>query len=196
MTDNSNPSETPSNQLSSEEWTALMHRLTQQAEYSLWWMRKGTASADDTVMSTLRTYLRQANKGELPPPSDSDSLWPILEKQLVRKIDKARAAQQYKKNKMAVRYSEMSPLMDGRSAETAFLEKSASPEQVEAYVGQAIQLLEESISEKELLQIARLKLECYSTDEIAEATGLSGHQVQRRLIKIRAALSKGGVNDE
>ncbi|QDS97076.1 ECF-type sigma factor [Adhaeretor mobilis] len=181
---------------SSEEWAALMHRLAQQAERSLRWMRKGIVSTEDTVMSTLRTYLRQTKEGELPPTDDPDSLWPILEKQLNRKIDKARASQQYKKNKLALRYSEMPLLTDGRSAETAFFDKSASPEQVEAYVAEALGLLKDSIKDDELLKIARLKLEGYTPAEIVKATGLGEHKVRRRLLKIRSALSKGDVIDE
>jgi len=192
MSGSSKPSPTSvgeSAELSSAEWSALMHRLTRQAEYSLWWMRKGIANTDDTVMSTLRTYLRQANAGQLPPPTDPDSLWPILEKQLERKIDKAQKSQTYKKNKMARRYSEMPPLLDGRSAETAFFDNSTSPEDVEQYVAEALQLLSDVIHDKELLQIARMKLECYTTEEIAEANRLSEHQVRRRLSKIKTALS-------
>lgn len=176
-------------EISPAEWSALMHRLAQQAERSLWWMRKGTVSADDTVMSTLRTYLRQTKEGELPPPTDPDSLWPELERQLTRKIDKASATQRYLKNKRAVRYSEMAPRLDGRPAESAFTGHSASPEDVEAYVEQAIGLLAESIDDETLLRIARLKLECHTTTEIADQTGLSEHQVRRRLSQIRALIA-------
>lgn len=183
-----------SGELSAAEWSALMHKLARQAERSLWWMRKGTVSADDTVMSTLRTYLRQADTGELPPPSDPDSLWPVLEKQLSRKIDKAAATQRYLKNKRAVRYSEMAPQLDGRPAETGFSHPGTSPEDVEAYVEQALSLLSEEIADEQLLRIARLKLECHTTAEIAEIIELSEHQVRRRLSQIRGllALSREG----
>lgn len=176
-------------EISPAEWSALMHRLAQQAERSLWWMRKGTVSADDTVMSTLRTYLRQTKEGELPTPTDPDSLWPELERQLTRKIDKASATQRYLKNKRAVRYSEMAPRLDGRPAESAFTDGGASPEDVEAYVEQALGLLAESIDDETLLRIARLKLECHTTAEIADQTGLSEHQVRRRLSQIRALIA-------
>lgn len=185
----------PDDKLSTEEWSALMHLLAKQAEHSLRWMRKGTASTDDTVMSTLRTYLRQANQGELPPPTDPDSLWPVLEKQLERKIDAAKATQGYKKNRMAVRYSELAPSADGLAAENAFVSQSTSPEQVEAYVDQAMQLLTETIEEEELLRIAQMKLECYSVEEIAETTGLSDHQVRRRLARIKAVLRTPEATD-
>ncbi|TWT48933.1 ECF-type sigma factor [Botrimarina hoheduenensis] len=180
------PDETPA--ISSAEWSALMHKLARQAERSLWWMRKGTVSADDTAMSTLRTYLRQTDSGELPPPSDPDSLWPVLEQQLTRKIDKAAATQRYLKNKKAVRYSEMTPQLDGRPAETGFSQQGKSPEDVEAYVAQALSLLSEEIADEHLLQIARLKLECHTTAEIAQTMELSEHQVRRRLAQIRGLL--------
>lgn len=176
--------------ISAAEWSALMHKLARQAERSLWWMRKGTVNADDTVMSTLRTYLRQADQGELPPPTDADSLWPELERQLTRKIDKAAATQRYLKNKRAVRYSEMAPQLDGRPAEAGFAQTATSPEEVEAYVEQALQMLTDQIADEPLLAIARLKLECYTTAEIAQQTGLSEHQVRRRLSQIRALLAK------
>lgn len=177
-------------EISATEWSALMHRLAREAERSLWWMRKGAVSADDTVMSTLRTYLRQANSGELPPPTDPDSLWPVLERQLTRKIDKASATQRYLKNKRAVRYSEMATRLDGGPAESGFADGHSGPEDIEAYVGQALALLSESISDEALLLIARLKLECYTTAEIAERTSLSGHQVRRRLAQIRGVLAE------
>lgn len=179
-----------SGELSAAEWSALMHKLARQAERSLWWMRKGTVSADDTVMSTLRTYLRQADTGELPPPSDPDSLWPVLEKQLSRKIDKAAATQRYLKNKKAVRYSEMAPQLDGRPAESAFAQSGASPEDVETYVEQALSLLSEEIADEQLLQIARQKLECHTTAEIAQTLELSEHQVRRRLAQVRGLLAQ------
>lgn len=182
------PNDAP-REISAAEWAALMRRLAREAERSLWWMRKGAVSADDTVMSALRTYLRQADTGELPPPTDPDSLWPVLEKQLTRKIDKASAAQRYLKNKRAVRYSEMAARLDGGPAEAGFTDNAASPEDVEAYVAEALALLTESITDEVLLRIARLKLECYTTDEIAQLTGLSDHQVRRRLSQIRGLLA-------
>lgn len=185
--------ETPA--ISAAEWSALMHKLARQAERSLWWMRKGTVSADDTVMSTLRTYLRQADSGELPPPRDPDSLWPILEKQLSRKVDKAAATQRYLKNKKAVRYSEMAPQLDGRPAEAGFAQTATSPEEIEAYVEEALQMLTDQIDDEPLLAIARLKLECHTTAEIAQQTGLSEHQVRRRLSQIRGLLAKRGGED-
>lgn len=181
--------------ITAAEWSAMMHRLARQAERSLWWMRKGTVSADDTVMSTLRTYLRQADEGELPPPTDPDSLWPELERQLTRKIDKAAATQRYLKNKRAVRYSEMAPQLDGRPAEAGFAQTGTSPEEVGAYVEQALQMLTEQIADEQLLAIARLKLECYTTAEIAKQTGLSEHQVRRRLSQIRSLLAKREGDD-
>lgn len=181
--------------LSPAQWSALMHRLARQAERSLWWMRKGTVSADDTVMSTLRTYLRQADLGELPPATDPDSLWPVLEKQLSRKIDKAAATQRYLKNKRAVRYSELATQRDGRPGESTFAAQENSPEDVEAYVEQALKLLDQSIADEMLLKIARLKLECYTTAEISQATGLSEHQVRRRLTQIRALLTEHPGSD-
>ena len=185
----------PQGGLTAAQWSALRQRLTSQAERALWWMRKGTVSADDTAMSTLRTYLRQSRDGELPPPTDPDSIWPILQQQLDRKVDKAAATQRYKKNKMAVRYSEMATLVDGRAAETAFVDGPFSPDDVEAYVAEALQLLTDSIDEEDLLKIARLKLECHCTEEIAELTSLSEHQVRRRLSRIRALLSEARQAD-
>jgi hypothetical protein len=175
--------------LSNTEWEALMRRLSLQAQRSLWWMRKGAVSVDDTVMSTLRTYLRQSNAGDLPPPTDPDSLWPVLERQLLRKIDKAAATQRYLKNKRAVRYSEMAPLVDGRSAESEFAAAGDGPEDIEAYVAAALGLLSEAIQDKQLLQIARMKLECHTTAEIAVETELSEHQVRRRVSQLRRLLS-------
>ncbi|WP_218932527.1 hypothetical protein [Adhaeretor mobilis] len=40
----------------------------------------------------------------------------------------------------------MAPQLDGRPAEAGFAEPTASPEDVEAYVGQAMNLLTDSIS--------------------------------------------------
>ncbi|QDS99322.1 ECF-type sigma factor [Adhaeretor mobilis] len=195
----SNPDHDPSHntprEISPAEWSALMHRLTTQAERSLWWMRKGTVSTEDTVMSTLRTYLRQTNEGELPPSTDPDSLWPELERQLTRKIDKAAATQRYQKNKRAVRYSELAPQHDGRAAEGSFTDAAASPEDVEAYVAQALQLLSDSIADEELLQIARFKLECHTTADIAQRLRLSEHQVRRRLAQIRGLLEPAREGD-
>lgn len=185
----------PKNELTAAQWSALLHSLSQQAEHALRWMRKGTANTEDTVMSTLRTYLRQANLGKLPLPTDPESLWPVLQKQLERKIDAAKATQSYKKNRMAVRYSELTPRLDGSAVESFFTSRNTSPEQVEAYIAQSMRLLTDTIKDEELLQIARMKLECYSLDEIAGATGLSGHQVRRRLSKIKAALEKSEVGD-
>lgn len=188
-----NPS--PREELSAEAWSALMHALTRQAEHAMWWMRKGAVNAEEAVMSTLRTYLRQADEGELPPPTDPDSLWPVLQKQLERKIDAARATQRYKKNRMLVRYSELAPAKDGVAAENAFAAKSVSPEQVEAYVAEALNLLSEQIDNESLLLIARMKLERYSLAEIAEQTGLTEHQVGRRLRKIKTLLRDGEADD-
>lgn len=89
----------------------------------------------------------------------------------------------------------MAPQLDGRSAEAGFAQAPTSPEDVEAYVEEALQMLVDQIADEELLAIARLKLECYTTDEIAEQTGLSEHQVRRRLSQIRALLAKREGDD-
>lgn len=176
-------------EIGDEAWSALVDRLSRRAQQALWWVRRGDASADDAVMSALRTYLRQANQGELPPPTDPDNLWPVLTDQLKRKLDKARLSQHYKKNKMALRFSELPALEDGGPAETSFQDFSEGPDEVEQYVAQALRVLAEAVADEELLRIARMKLECYQTPEIAEATGLTEHQVRRRISKIRTLLS-------
>jgi len=181
------PGRGPNTDLTDAQWAALVDRLTRYARQALWHIRKGTGDFDDAVLSTLRTYLRQQKAETNPPSNDPEDLWPLMKEQLKRKIDKLRHQQRYASNNFRRDGDLADPtLADATSA--GFLDSRSGPEDVERYIQEALQTAAELIDDESLLKLARLKLESYSTAEIAELLDMSEHKVRRRVSKIRTLL--------
>ncbi|MEO0531277.1 MAG: ECF-type sigma factor [Planctomycetota bacterium] len=177
----------------------MVKRLTARARSVLWHCRRGVMDPHDAVMSTLRTYLRQAAEGEVVPPEDKDGLWGELERNLKRKLDKVRHSQGYKINRNTLRYSELENAEDGYLLDAALSGREPTSDEVETYIDRTMRSLEWRIDDPELYRVARMKIESYSTSEIAEATGKSEHQVRRRVSQIRRLLraddADGGTDE-
>lgn len=184
----------PEDDLTPEQWSALIYRLSELAQKVIWWIRKGPANPEETVSSALRTYWRQATEGERPMLSDPDELWPVLRELLYRKIGAARDSQKYRKNQ-AARFSELAPSADGTTPEGRISSSGLRPENVDAFLREIDQLFVETLKDEVHLKVARQKLQGHTNGEIAEELGLSEHQVQRIVQKVRAALSRSEGSD-
>jgi len=185
------PNDDPGTDLSDAQWAALVDRLTRYARQALWHIRKGTGDFDDAVLSALRTYLRQQETETKPPSNDPEDIWPLLTEQLKRKIDKLRHQQGYASNNFR-RDGDLTDPTLGNATSAGFLDLRSGPEDVERYIQEALQTAAELIDDQSLLKLARLKLESYSTAEIAELLDMSEHKIRRRVSKIRSLLR---VND-
>lgn len=180
--------------LGDAQWATIVDRLTRYARQALWHVRKGTGDYDDAVLSTLRTYLRQQSAAQISSTNDPDDIWPLLKEQLKRKIDKVRHQQRYASNNFQ-RDGDLADPSDLSATSAGFLDVTLGPDDVERYIQEALDTTAELIDDQELLQIARLKLESYTTEEIANLLNLSEHKVRRRVSKIRALLRADGHGD-
>ncbi|TWT67030.1 ECF sigma factor [Posidoniimonas polymericola] len=191
----SSDNDSPSGDLTPEQWEALIYRLSEIARSAMWWMRKGSVDSDQTVSSTLRTYWRQVTEGQRPMLSTSEELWSELRFLLNQKIKAAKDSQKSLKNQ-AARFSELAPSDDGTSPEGSISSSGLGPKNVDAFLREIDLLFVEVLKDEVQLKVARLKLQGFTNAEIAKDLGLSEHQVQRMVQKIRAALSRSEGSDD
>lgn len=175
-----------STDISDREWELYRERMTRIASWSLRNLRRGTGGPEDAVQSALRTFLNHSSDEEFP--DDASDVWNLLHHHLKRKISKYANQPRSRKNK-AIRMGDLATDAELASWKEHFATSNISPEEVEDFVRAAVESLEEIIADPELRQIACLKLECFTHEEIVEIMpGMSVDKVSRRLSRIRQLL--------
>jgi hypothetical protein len=171
-------------------WQEYINEMTEIAQWSFYSVRRSIGDHDDAVMSAVRTVLRRQREENLQLPSDPDDIWPILKEHLVRKIDRYRHQVHYKKNQ-ALRQGDLATEEQENLWRDLFMSRNQSPEAVEEYIREAMEIVKQKIHDEELQQIALKKFQGYSNEEIcALLPNLSETQLSRRLTEIRRQLRK------
>lgn len=174
-------------------WQKYLRTMTAWATRALRHVRETTGDFNDVVTSAVRTHLRRQQAGEAPPPANTDELWDLLKQALNRKIVKYRHSGRARKNQ-AVRQADVSDETQLQLWEAGFADHNPTPEQVEDYVQQALQVVRDATPDPQLQEIARLTLMSYLPAETAQQLGLSVHQVRRRLEDLRRLIERQGAD--
>jgi len=169
-------------------WSHFYVRLVGLARRKLRGVARRAVDEEDIVLSAFETFFRRAREGQFPRLQDRDDLW-----QLLVKITERKALNQ-------LRYEGRKKRGSGKlRGESAFLDKNASsrkagigqvvsPEptpEFAALVSESFQRLLDLLADDELREIALLKLEGHTNQEIAARTGRSLPTIERRLRLIR-----------
>jgi RNA polymerase sigma factor (sigma-70 family) len=168
-------------------WERYFHRLLGLARKKL----KGTpcraADEEDVVQSAFKSFFLGIGRGRFPELSDRHSLWPLLVLITARKaLDLREHNRRQKRGGGEVR---------GDSALTgpsgcAGLEQVLSSEPTPAFAAQvadACRRLLGLLKDPRLRQVAELKMEGYTNQEVAKMIGRSVPTVERKLARVRAA---------
>ena len=158
------------------------HELLALANQRLPRSRRRSFDADDVVQSAFASMFRRAKEGAFAELQDRDNLWRLLVTMVRRKTFNAvrgETAQRRGGGRVAGESgfdanSLVDPAQDQPTPELA------------AVMHESLAILLERLSDEELQQIALLKLEQYTDDEVAQRIGRSRATVERRLRLIRS----------
>ena len=179
-------------------WEEYFHQVVRLAKNRLAERFRRMADEEDIALSVFNSFYAGAAKGHFPDLSSRENLWRILAVLTARKVaDHVQSERRQKRGGGDVR------------GESVFISESQR-RGLEQFSGVredapdfAMQLAEEadgmiSMLDESLQPIARLTLDGFSSNEIAEQTGINIRAVQRRLKRVREEWSQrlGGVTDE
>jgi RNA polymerase sigma factor (sigma-70 family) len=164
-------------------WERYFGRLVTFARGKLQGVSRRAEDEEDVALSAFHSFCQAAQR--FPQLKNRDDLWQVLVMLTARKAYQERREQQALKRGGAVD-------ADGpRAAGTAAVEldeivgDEPTPE-FAASVAEQFEVLLAKLPEPELRQIARLRLEEYTTQEIAEQLGIAERSVRRKLVLIRS----------
>jgi RNA polymerase sigma factor (sigma-70 family) len=170
-------------------WERYFGRLVTFARGKLHGVPRRAADEEDVALSAFHSFCQAAER--FPQLNNRDDLWQVLVMLTARKAYQERREQQALKRGGSID-------ADGpRAAGTAAVEldeivgAEPTPE-FAASIAEQFEALLAKLPEPELRQIARLRLEEYTTEEIAEQLGIAERTVRRKLTLIRSYWENDG----
>jgi RNA polymerase sigma factor (sigma-70 family) len=165
-------------------WERYFPRLIDLARAKLRGTPLGAADEEDVALSAMHTFFQAASRGRIPQLENRDDLWRTLVLITAGKaIDQRRRAQSLKRG--GARRGEERP---AGTADFQALEEVIGTEPDPAFAAQLadeFQRLLARLSDDRLREIALLKLEGHTHEEIADRLACSLRSVNRRLTLIR-----------
>lgn len=169
-------------------WQQYYEKLISVARRRLRGMPRRQLDEEDIVVDAMNSLFAGVQAGRFPDLNDRNDLWKILLTITARKAAKAiRANVAQKRGGGALRGESVfvRPGDDGDGAGIAnVLGREPSPEFADEVVRQCEELLGD-LDDPVLTQIAALKLEGYTHEDIAERLGIAVRSVERKLARIR-----------
>jgi len=170
-------------------WGHFYSRLVALACRRLRDLPRRAADEEDVVLSAFETFLRRAQDGQFPRLHDRNDLWQLLVTITERKaLNQVRDLTRQKRGGGMVR-GESAFLNSEASAEGAGIDQVVAPEPTPEFAAAMTEGLCRLLGllDNDLRQIALLKLEGHTNEEIGAIVGRSVPTVERRLRLIRDA---------
>ena len=178
-------------------WQRYFSRLVRFARRKLGDLPHRTFDEEDVALSAMFSFCRGLEEGQFEHLADRDELWKLLVTITARKI--------YAQQRHAMREKRGGGRVRGESA----FQRAAADEDLANGIGEvlgrepspelAIMLVEntqhllDGLGDESLSQIARMKLEGWSNEEIAERLGCVRRTIERKLERIREKWTKIGL---
>lgn len=169
-------------------WDRYFGRLVRLAGSRLPGHARRAFDEEDIALSAFRSFCDRAGRGQFPRMDDRDDLWRVLSTITTRKaVDTVRHQTRQKRGggrllgESAVGRGEDG----GAEGLSRFLSREPTPEEAAQFADQCDGLFAR-LEDPVLKEIARRRLEGYSSEEIAAGLGTSARTVDRKLGLIRA----------
>ena len=178
-------------------WERYFDRLVRLARAKLGAMPRGAADEEDVALSAFHSFCQGAARGRFPRLDDRDNLWRLLVTITARKaLDQVRRQARQKRGGGRVL---VGSAQAGGEDDTdgAGLEQVVGQEptpQFAAMVADECRRLLAALDDETLRQVALLRMEGYSDQEIAARVDCSLRTVSRKLALIRKAWLREGAS--
>ncbi|HLN30337.1 MAG TPA: ECF-type sigma factor [Gemmataceae bacterium] len=172
-----------------ELWERYFRRLVGLARSKLQGLARRAADEQDVALSVFDTFCRNVQEGRFPQLADGEDLWRLLVFLTARKAARLRRDEGRLK-----RGGGKQALADGSAA--ACLEELLSREptpEFAAEVAESCQRLLAALADAQLEEVARCKMEGYTTAEIAQRLKCSSRSIKRKVRLIRNLWEKEGL---
>jgi len=178
-------------------WERYFDRLVRLARAKLGAMPRGAADEEDVALSAFHTFCQGAARGRFPRLDDRDNLWRLLVTITARKaLNQVRRQARQKRGGGRVL---VGSAQAGGEDDTdgAGLEQVVGQEptpQFAAMVADECRRLLVALDDEMLRQVALLRMEGYSDEEIAARVDCSLRTVSRKLALVRKAWLREGAS--
>ena len=165
-------------------WQRYFRRLVSLAHKKLQRGPRQMADEEDVALSAFDSFCRNAEQGRFPRLNDRDSLWRLLVTFTLRKAahhlrDEGRLKRGGARVRSAGSSESEDPLLE------RVLSREPTPE-LAAQVAEEYERLLRCLNDPELETVARLRMEDYSVEEVAERIGYAPRSIKRKLQLIRS----------
>jgi RNA polymerase sigma factor (sigma-70 family) len=168
-------------------WEKYFHRLVGLARKRLRDAPRRASDEEDVALSAFDSFCRRAEAGQFPDLTDRDSLWRMLAEITMRK-----AAHHVRDARRIKRNGQVKPLDSEVFNEVLACEPDPA---LAAEVAEECNRLLAALQEPELRQVALLRMDGYSVDEVAAKISCAPRTVKRKLKLIRG-IWKREADDE
>ena len=165
-------------------WERYFRRLVGLARKRLQGGRPAGGDAEDVALSAFASFWRNAGRGRFPQLADRDSLWRLLVTITARK-----AAHQARDEGRQKRGGGVAPVGDAAAALAEALSREPNPDFAAGVVEECRRLLDR-LGDPDLQAVARLRMEGYSVDDVAQKMDCAPRSVKRKLDVIRKVWEK------
>jgi DNA-directed RNA polymerase specialized sigma24 family protein len=159
-------------------WQQYFQRLVGLARKKLAGSPRRAADEEDVALSAFDTFCRNAQKGRFPQLADREDLWRLLV------VLTARKAAHQRRNAACQKRGGGQPAAAGEASLEEVLSREPTPE-FAAEVAEEWQRLLALLADAELEAVARLRMQGYTIEEIAQQRGYVPRSVKRKLKLIR-----------
>jgi RNA polymerase sigma factor (sigma-70 family) len=163
-------------------WERYFGRLVTFARGKLQGVSRRAADEEDVALSAFHSFCQAAQR--FPRLSNRDDLWQVLVMLTARKAYAERRGQQTLKRGGAAEGDVPRTPGFADVELDEIIGEEPTPE-FAASVAEQFEALLAKLPDDELRQIARLRLEEYTTEEIASRLGMTDRTVRRKLVLIR-----------
>ena len=178
-------------------WERYFDRLVRLARAKLGAMPRGAADEEDVALSAFHSFCQGAARGRFPRLDDRDNLWRLLVTITARKaLDQVRRQARQKRGggRVLVGSAQAGGEDDADGAGLEQVEGREPTPQFAAMVADECRRLLAALDDETLRQVALLRMEGYSDEEIAARVDCSLRTVSRKLALIRKAWLREGAS--
>jgi DNA-directed RNA polymerase specialized sigma24 family protein len=166
-------------------WEVFFDRLVHLAQQRLQVKHRKVIDAEDVALSAFNSFCLGVEKQRYPKLNDQHDLWRLLVSITVHKVlHVVRDGNRLKRGGQFRELTGLDQSSDAIAAINQVVGREPSPE-FAAEVAEEYSRLNDALDSEELVQLALLKLEGYTNEEIAEKWNRSVRTVERKLNLIR-----------